>query len=332
VTKPSAFPETMDTTAVQPLVYVILLDYDGRDDTIECLESLRGLDYGNFKILLIDNGSKRSCLDEVRRRFPHVVTRRIEPNRGFMGGCNVGMREALDAGAEYVWLLNNDTVVDPSALSALIREAEADPRCGILGSKIFFYGDRGILQHAGGALDLESGRLSHLGFSCRDDGRYDRVEEVFYVTGCSLLARAAMISEVGLMEEIYVFYFDDIDWCVRARRKGWGVKYVPGSVLYHKLSTVAGGIQSPAYVYAYSRSYLLFFLLHYPVLFPRALLAWWMRDFPLRFLRERNAANLAASCRALAGMLAAVPRLVWRAFRRRAPLPGDRRPFAPGRR
>ncbi|MCC6449791.1 MAG: glycosyltransferase family 2 protein [Candidatus Aureabacteria bacterium] len=313
----------MDTTPAQPLVYIVLLDYDGRDDTVECLESLRRLDYGNFKILLIDNGSKRSCMEEVRGRFPHVLTRRIEPNRGFMGGCNVGIREALDAGAKYVWLLNNDTVVEPSALSALVREAEADPRCGILGSKIFYYGEREILQHAGGALDLETGRLSHLGFLCRDEGRFDRVEEVFYVTGCSMLARAAMIREVGLMEEIYVFYFDDIDWCVRARRKGWGVKYVPGSVLYHKLSTVAGGIRSPAYVYAYSRSYLLFFLLNYPALFPRALLSWWVRDFPLRFLRERNAANVAASCRGLAGMVAVAPRLAWRALGRRATLPED---------
>ncbi len=290
----------MDPKTVQPLVYIILLDYDGRDDTIECLESLRGLDYGNPRILLIDNGSRRSCLDEVRSRFPRVLTERIEPNRGFMGGCNVGIRAALDAGAEFVWLLNNDTIVDAKALAALVREAGRDPRCGILGSKIFYYGRRDTLHHAGGGFDDATGRLYHIGMDGPDDGTYDSVKEVYFVTGCSLLARAEMIREIGLLDESYVLYFDDIDWCVKAREKGWAVKYVPDSVLYHKVSRTTNQTKSPRYYYYYSRNYLLFFGKHFPSRLPAALGRWW-RDYAWRFAREGNIAYMAAS---VAGMLA----------------------------
>ncbi len=321
-------PETMDTTAAQPLVYVILLDYDGRDDTIECLESLRGLDYGNFRILLVDNGSKRSCLDEVRRGFPHVLTRRIEPNRGFMGGCNVGMREALAAGAEFVWLLNNDTVVDPNALAALVREAERDPRCGILGSKIFYHDRREVLHHAGGGFDEAAGRFYHIGMDGPDRGDYDRVEEVYFVTGCSLLARAEMIREIGLLDESYILYFDDIDWCVKARERGWKVRYVPQSVLYHKVSRTTNRTQSPRYYYYYTRNYLLFFAKHFPSRFPRALVCWW-RDYVARFAKRTELTYMAASIGGALGMASAVAR---GALRARTPLSGDRRPPAPGRR
>ncbi|MDD5556453.1 MAG: glycosyltransferase family 2 protein [bacterium] len=298
-----------DPGAVRPpLVYTILLDYDGLADTLECLSSLRALDYPRNVVVVVDNGARRSCIPEVAARFPQARTMRLERNAGFMGGCNAGMRVALREGADYVWLLNNDTTVEPGALSALVGEAERDARCGIAGSKIFFHDRPSILQHAGAGLDMRDGRFFHIGYGVRDEGQFDEVREVYYVTGCSLLARAATIREIGLMDEDYVFYFDDMDWCVRARRRGWRVKYVPGSVVYHKVSAVTKGATDPSYVYYYSRNYLLFFGKHYPRLFPRALLSWWPRDFVLRFIRERRYDYLAAACRGLGSMMLAASR------------------------
>lgn len=166
-----------------PMVYVAILDYNRLPDTLECLESVRSLAYASFRVFCVDNGSRTPCLPAISRRYPSVTVIRSEVNLGFARGCNLVIRKALEDGADYVWLLNNDTVVDAKALSALVDEAEKDSRCGIAGSKIYYEDRRDTLHHAGGGFDPSTGRFCHFGFDDVDGGAYDRAVEVYLVSG-----------------------------------------------------------------------------------------------------------------------------------------------------
>jgi len=122
-----------------PLVFIIVLNWNGKDDTLECLGSLQQLDYPNFETVVVDNGSTDGSEDVIRSAFPSVNFIQTGRNLGYAGGNNVGIKHALSHGADYVWLLNNDTTVDPNALTALVETAQADPKIAVVGSKIFYY-------------------------------------------------------------------------------------------------------------------------------------------------------------------------------------------------
>ena len=124
----------------QPLVSIILLNWHGWRDTIACLDSLVSQDYNDYRVLVVDNGSTDDSVARIRAAHPEIPIMETGRNLGFSGGCNVGVRRALEDGADYVWLLNNDTTVDPQALSAMVAVAEADPRVGAVGSVLYGYG------------------------------------------------------------------------------------------------------------------------------------------------------------------------------------------------
>lgn len=258
-------------------VGIVIPNWNGTQDTLECLESLKGLVYANHRVYVVDNGSATPCADSIRASFPSVEVIRLDRNLGFAGACNVGIRQALADGAQYVWLLNNDTAVDANALTAMVEAAEDDPYCGIVGSKILYYDNPNIINHAGGRIRPWIGRCEHIGCGTLDGGQFDNIAEVDYVTGCSLLAKKAMIEEVGLMDEDYFLYWEETDWCLRARRKGWRVKYAPHSRVYHKVSRGLGRA-SLVTTYYWARNSLLFFHRHYPWLQALSLL-WWPRWF-----------------------------------------------------
>ena len=195
-------------------------------------------------------------------------------NLGYAGGNNVGLRYALARqDSEYVWLLNNDTVVAPDALTELVRTAETDDSIGMVGSKIVYFENPRLLWYAGANLDSNAPwRMHHRGLQKEDTGQYDKVEETGFVTGCSLLARAKMLSEIGLLDESFFLYFEDSDLCVRAGSAGWKLVYCPDSVIQHKVSLSMGGAGSPAMQYYYSRNFLYFVKKHFPDKLMRTLL------------------------------------------------------------
>lgn len=261
------------------LVYIVLLNYNGTRDTVDCIQSLLGLDYPNYRILVIDNGSMVSCVAEVKKAFPQVEAIDSGGNLGFAGGCNLGIRIALEQGAEYVWLLNNDTVVEKETLTALVRGLEADQKCGIMGSK--------ILDHRTGRIDSAGGRIfpfillhgwtENTGRGETDRGQYDQDREVDYAPGASMLVRGVAIRETGMMEERYFLYFEETDWCLRMKKKGWKIRYSHHSVVYHKGSQSVGG-RTPLQNYYCARNGLFFIRSFYPWLLWTALY-WWPRYF-----------------------------------------------------
>lgn len=255
------------------LVSIIILNWNGWQDTIECVESCRKLDYSNTRILIVDNGSTDSSEAILRERFPDIEIIQTGTNLGFAGGNNAGIRYALAQNADYVWLLNNDTVVDAEALSALVRVAEDDKTVGMVGSKIVYHDNPRLLWYAGAVLDSESPyRMHHKGLGEVDSGQYNELEETGFVTGCSLLANQKMITEIGLIYEGFFLYFEDSDWNIRAQKAGWKLIYCPTSLVYHKVSSSMGGSESPLLRYYYSRNFLYFVNRNFPERFIASLI------------------------------------------------------------
>jgi len=237
---------------VKPSVAVVVLNWNGKQDTIECLESLDRVTYPNYDVVLVDNGSTDGSVSSFRQRFPRIPILETGANTGFAGGNNVGIRWGLEKGADYVLLLNNDTVVQADFLDELVSVAQSDRSIGFAGPKIYYYdynGSKDVLACAGAEFKIWKGRLVHVGAGTVDRGRYDVVREVDYVEGSCLLARTEMISNVGLLNPDYFLYWEDTDWCIRAARAGYKAVYVPAARVWHKVPVRTEGKGSQAYYY-----------------------------------------------------------------------------------
>jgi len=226
-------------TSSAPLVFIIVLNWNGKSDTLECLGSLQKLDYSNFETVVVDNGSTDGSENVIRTLFPSVRVIQTGKNLGYAGGNNVGIKHALSQGADYVWLLNNDTMVDPKSLTSLVETAEADPKIAFVGSKIYFYDRPDMIWCVGGTIALATGgSTDHPGMGQEDKGQFDQISDVGYVSGCSLLACRVAIAEIGLLPEEYFLYFEEVDWNLAARRKGYRTVMAPASHVWHKYAEV----------------------------------------------------------------------------------------------
>lgn len=230
---------------------IILLNWNGYQDTVDCLHSLESLTYPNYKVFVVDNASTDSSfsllMEEIESGKLNLSISLIQSggNLGFAGGNNVGILQAYQSGCEYIWLLNNDTEAHPDSLTPLVAEMEKDQKIGIIGSKIYYY-NSDVIWYAGGEVNEWLGSVNHPGLRERDQGQFARQREVGFVTGCSLLLRRELIDTVGLMREDYFLYYEETDWNIRARQQGWKVVYCPASIIYHKVSLASGGEQNIA--------------------------------------------------------------------------------------
>jgi len=225
-----------------PRVAVIVLTWNGRDLTLACLESLRSMRAVGVETVVVDNASSDGTVAAVRERHGESVTL-IEnaDNLGFSAGNNVGIAYALRRGARFILLLNNDTSVDPDFIDELVSPMERDARIGITGPKIYYYTPRDQIWFAGGEVRMSRGVARHVGIRETDHGQYDEPREVDYVTGCALMARREVYESVGMLDPSYAAYFEDTDLCMRARRAGYRLLYVPTARVWHKISASTGG-------------------------------------------------------------------------------------------
>jgi GT2 family glycosyltransferase len=187
------------------------------------------------------------------------VILRQKRNLGFAGGCNVGIRWALDRGFQYVWLLNNDTEVPPESLGELVKSMESDSAIGIVGGVMYYWNDPERIQIAGGLIDPANGRGSSLGLNELDTGQFSGILDVDYVSGGMLLARSDAIKEVGLLDERFFIYYEDTDWGVRMRKHGRRVVTVASAKAWHKDKASSGGskpylIQHGYFMFLYKNS------------------------------------------------------------------------------
>ena len=219
---------------LQSKVYVIVLNWNGWADTCRCLFSLQCLSYSNFRTVVIDNGSTDDSVGHIRTQFPDIELIEAGSNLGFAAGCNAGITRALAMGADYVWLLNNDTTVAPSALQELVDKACSNPHIGAVGSAIYFAEGPDRLQTwGGGKVNFWLGRSHTFVKPVRDD-------VVQFITGASLLLSRAAIEDVGGLDEGFFMYWEDADYCFRLRRAGWRLAVAGQSKVWHKGSASVG--------------------------------------------------------------------------------------------
>lgn len=241
---------------MQPRVLIVILCYNGVELTLECLDSLRRLDYAAAEVLVVDNASSDGTPERVHTRFPEVAVIETGANLGFAAGNNVGLRYALERGYDYALLLNNDTEVAPEFLTRLVEVAERDPAIGVVGPLITYYERPDRIWSAGGVIDWQRGTSAMRGLDEPDTGQY-RVTDVDFVTGCALLCRRAVLERAGLLDERFFMYYEETEWCVRARRAGFRIVHVPEARVLHKIPLDARA-DKPYVAYYMTRNRLLF--------------------------------------------------------------------------
>jgi hypothetical protein len=217
-----------------PLVEVIVLNWNGIADTLECLRSVVAADYPNFQVTVIDNASGGNEPARIRAEFPGATVIENPRNLGFAGGANVGLRHALESGADYALLLNNDTVVDAGFLTALIDAASTRPKLAAACPKTYFFDRRNIINTTGGEYSLWKGSARQVGRDERDTGQYERLARRGYADGVCMLIPRSALERVGLLDEEYFAYWEETDWCARAADVGLRCYYVPGARIWHK--------------------------------------------------------------------------------------------------
>lgn len=221
--------------SLYPLVCVILLNWNGWQDTLACLASLERLEYPNHRLLVVDNCSTDDSVTRIRAAYPDLSLIQIDKNLGFAGGNNVGIRHALAQGAEYIWLLNNDTVVESRALGAMVKAAEEDARIGAVGSVLYEMQRPGEVQAWGG------GKVSTWwGISRYHKGRVSK-KYLHYITGASIMIKSSALREVGLLDERFFMYWEDVDFGVRLRKAGWKLVVAADSHVQHREFASSGG-------------------------------------------------------------------------------------------
>ena len=221
-----------------PKVCIIILNWNGLENTIECLESLRKITYPNCEVIVVDNGSKGNDAHVLEEKFGDFVRLiRNDKNYGYTGGNNIGIRYVLDKSSpEYLLILNNDTIVAPDFLAQMIKVAKSESSIGIVGPKVNYYHFPNRIQSAGGKVNMRTGQASLIGVKEIDAGQYNRQQEVDYVFGCCLLIKKEVIQKVGLFDESYFCYWDETDYCFRAREAGYKVVRIPEAKIWHKAS------------------------------------------------------------------------------------------------
>lgn len=239
-------------------VAVVVLNWNGGDDTIACLNSLSGLDYPDFAVIVVDNGSEDDSVVRIRAAKPEVRIIETGKNLGFGGGCNVGMQAAIAGRADYVWLINSDATVATDALTELVHVADRDDGIGAVGSVIFDQGQRDRIQlWGGGNVNLWTGASRHR----RTPGRVD------FISGASALIRTQALKDVGFFDEASFFmYWEDTDLGFRLRKGGWKLAVAENSRVWHEESSSLGR-GSPKLIEYFTRSGVAFLRKHAAVPF-----------------------------------------------------------------
>lgn len=238
-----------------PLVSLVTVHFNQPDATLAFLESAQRLTYPRVEILVVDNGSRTAPLDPaVVSRFPGTRLLVSAENLGFAGGNNLALREA---NGDFLLLVNNDTELTPDLLENLL-ESFADPTVGVVCPKIRFFHHPDVIQYAGyRPLNPWTGQTTPFGKGEPDRGQYDRPGPTHFAHGAAMMLRREVLDTVGLMDETYFLYYEELDWSHRIQRAGYVVFYQPRALVYHKES-LSVGKQSPLKVYYQTRNRLLF--------------------------------------------------------------------------
>lgn len=240
------------------LVYVILVNYNGYKDTIECVNSLRKINYSNFKIIIVDNGSNDDSLEILKQNLNDCIILECKENRGFSGGNNIGINYALKHDAEYILMLNNDTLVEADFLNYMVESFECNNNIGLVGCKIMYYDYKNIIWYGGGYIDWFKFTGMNFQIGKEDIGQCNVSKEISFMTGCCMLIKKEVFQSVGYLSEDYFMYYEDVDLCVRINDAGYKIWYNPKAIVYHKVGISSGGEESPFFIKWCTRNRIVF--------------------------------------------------------------------------
>jgi len=244
----------------RPLVYAVTLNWNQPGDTIECLETMAEQTYPNLRVLVVDNGSGDDSVTRISSRFPEVELVQIPKNRGFAAGANLGLRRALEEGAELMFLVNNDTLIEQQAVAHLV--AQAGTGVGILAPVIYYADNQDRVWSAGGRIHPWTLDKYHDQLPTIHESEQTFAEDRDFVTGCGMLLTRQMLETVGLFDERFFMYYEDADLCVRVRRAGFRILVVPSAKMWHKVALSSGGSDSQTERYWMARSSVIYFRKH----------------------------------------------------------------------
>lgn len=234
-----------------PKVHIIILNWNGLKDTLECLDSVLKLDYPDFEVIVVDNCSSDGSVETIRRKYPQVILIENSRNLGFTGGNNVAMKYAMKAGADYVWLLNNDTVVEPDSLMKLVDGAEQSQEIGLVCPAIYHYDSPDKIQFIGAYVDF-----SHFSVTAVTDPKELETPSVrhnLFLWGTALLIKRKVIETVGYLSEKYFAYAEDRDYSFRVLRANFRTIVSLDAHIFHKGSKSTGR-HSPIQVFLGTRN------------------------------------------------------------------------------
>ena len=266
-------------------VSIIILNWNRKKDTIECLESIARLQISDYEleIVVVDNASKDGSQKAVEQIFKKIVKENVsckqiknKTNLGFAAGNNVGMKYALDSGADYLLVLNNDTEVDKDLVNKLLEVAEKHPKAGAISPKIYFakgfefhkrYKEQElgkVIWYAGGNMDWNNVYGTNHGVDEVDKGQFKKTRETDFATGACMFLKSETLKSVGLFDEKYRLYLEDADLSQRMKRKGWKVLYTSKAHIWHKVAQ-SSGIGSDLNDYYITRNRLRFGMCYTPI-------------------------------------------------------------------
>lgn len=287
--------------ASPPRVAAVVVNYNGKEITLQAVESLRKMTYPAFDLIVLDNASTDGSPEALARAFPDLKQLRVDVNRGSSSGYAAGFRWAFENGYDYVLLLNNDIEVEPDLLDRLVEVAESDRQIGVVGPKCYFHGDRQRLWSAGGKLRFRESITHERGYGEIDRGQYDRDAEVDYVNGCAILIKCSAAEAAGTWDPIFFICVDDADFCTRAKRKGFRCVYAHRAVLYHMVAYTTGGY-SPGRNFQFGRSSALYVRRYGRPWNWLSFLGFSFAAFAVAWLRELRNGNQAAAVAKIQGL------------------------------
>ncbi len=244
----------------QPNVISVILNTNRRMDTLDCLESLQLTAYPNHQAIVLDNGSADGSVHSIRAAFPQTQIIELAENHGYAGNNNIGIAAALVRGADWVFVLNEDTIVAPDCIAKLVEVGESDERIGIVGPMVYHYNEPQMIQSAGGMLGRHWESV-HLAQNQWDHGQFASPHPVDWISGCAILVRRAVIEQVGVLDDRFFYYWEETEWCLRSAKARWRIVHVPDAKLWHK------GVQrdyrpKPSVTYYSTRNHLLLLSKH----------------------------------------------------------------------
>jgi GT2 family glycosyltransferase len=244
-----------------PRVISVILNTNRRDDTLECLESLEKNRYSNHAAIVLDNHSTDGSVEAIRERFPNVQIVPIQENLGYAGNNNVGINIALECGADWVFVVNEDTILAPACLPLLVDAGESAPDIGIVGPMVYHFDEPDVIQSGGGMLG-KNWQSIHLFKDEPDRGQLKDTHPVEWISGCAIMVRRQVIEDIGMLDPRFFYYWEETEWCLRAKKSGWRILHVPSAKIWHK------GVQrnyspKPSLIYYSTRNRLLMIAKHH---------------------------------------------------------------------